>query len=46
MQEQIDYQVQPEIFTRLNAVGEVQAIVFKSGARFPPYGLPFTEVAF
>jgi hypothetical protein len=45
-QQQIDYQVQPETFTRLKAVGEVQAIVFKSGAEFPPYGLPFERVAF
>jgi hypothetical protein len=45
-QQQMDYQVQPETFTRLKAVGEVQAIVFKSGAEFPPHGLPFECVAF
>jgi hypothetical protein len=42
----MDYQVQPETFTRLKAVGEVQAVVFKSGAEFPPNGLPFARVAF
>ena len=45
-QQQIDYQVQPEMFTRLAAVGYVQAVVFKSGAQFPPSGLPFTGVTF
>ena len=49
--EQMDYQVQPEIFTRLKSGGpqnrnEVQAVVFKSGAAFPPTGKPFTGVTF
>jgi hypothetical protein len=44
--EQMDYQVQPEAFTRLHAVGNVQAIIFKSGVQFPPYGLPYTRVSF
>jgi hypothetical protein len=45
-QQQMDYQVQPETFTRLKSIGAVQAVVFKSGAQFPPNGLPFTRVAF
>jgi hypothetical protein len=45
-QQQMDYQVQPETFTRLKAVGNVQAVVFKSGAEFPPSGLPYTGVTF
>ena len=45
-QQQMDYQVQPEMFTRLKSVGGVEAIVFKSGAEFPPNGLPFAHVAF
>ena len=44
--QQMDYQVQPETFTRLKAVGNVQAVVFKSGAEFPPSGLPYTGVTF
>ena len=44
--EYIDYQVQPEAFTRLNAVGNIQAIIFKSGVQFPPHGLPYTGVVF
>ena len=44
--EQMDYQVQPEAFTRLHAIGNVQAIIFKSGVPFPPYGLPYTRVSF
>jgi hypothetical protein len=44
--QQMDYQVQPETFTRLKAVGNIQAIVFKSGAEFAPHGLPFTGVSF
>jgi len=49
--EQIDYQVQPELFTRLKSGGrqnrnEVQAVIFKSGTPFPPNGKPFTAVTF
>jgi len=44
--QQMDYQVQPETFTRLSAVGNIQAIIFKSGARFEPLGLPYTGVTF
>jgi hypothetical protein len=47
----MDYQVQPELFTRLKSGGpenryEVQAVIFKSGAKFPPLGKPFTGVTF
>jgi hypothetical protein len=42
----MDYQVQPEVFTRLKAVGNIEAIVFKSGAEFPPHGLPWMGVQF
>jgi hypothetical protein len=49
--EQIDYQVQPELLTRLKSGGrqnrnEVQAVIFKSGTPFPPNGKPFTAVTF
>jgi len=49
--EQVDYQVQPELFTRLKSGGrynrnEVQAVIFKSGMPFPPHGKPFTAVTF
>jgi|Tabmets5t2r1_1033131.scaffolds.fasta_scaffold193773_1 hypothetical protein len=49
--EQMEFQVQPEIFTRLKSGGpqhgnEVQAVIFKSGAQFPPTGKPFTGVTF
>jgi hypothetical protein len=49
--EQMEFQVQPEIFTRLKSGGpqngnEVQAVIFKSGATFPPTGKPFTGVTF
>ena len=30
----------------VKAVGNVQAIVFKSGAEFPPHGLPYMGVTF
>jgi hypothetical protein len=49
--EQMDYQVQPELFTRLKSGGRqnrngVQAVIFKSGTPFPPNGKPFTAVTF
>ena len=49
--EQMEFQVQPEVFTRMKSGGprhdnEVQAVVFKSGEEFPPYGKPFTPVVF
>jgi hypothetical protein len=49
--EQMDYQVQPELFTRLKSGGpenrnEVQAVIFRSGAKYPPLGKPFTGVTF
>jgi hypothetical protein len=47
----MDYQVQPEWFTRLKSGGkrhkyQVEAIVYKSGAAFHPSGRPFTGVTF
>ena len=47
----MEYQVEPEAFTRLKSGGpensnEVQAVIFKSGAQFPPTGKPFTGVTF
>ena len=49
--EQMEYQVEPETFTRLKSGGpqngnEVQAVIFKSGAQLPPTGKPFTDVTF
>jgi hypothetical protein len=49
--QQRGYQVEPEVFTRLKSGGpqhknQVEAILFKSGARFAPSSKPFTGVTF
>ena len=49
--QQRGFQVEPEVFTRLKSGGpehkrQVEAILFKSGARFMPAGKPFTGVTF
>ncbi len=49
--EDMDFQIQPELFTRLTAGGRrhggrVQALVFRSGEQFAATGKPFTGVTF
>jgi hypothetical protein len=49
--EHMEYQILPEMFTRLRSGSpsnhnEVEAIVFKSGAKFAPHGKPFAGVIF
>jgi hypothetical protein len=49
--EEMDFQVQPELFTRLKSGGpkfrkQVQAIIFRSGETFATTGKPFTGATF
>lgn len=50
-QEQVDYLVQPSVFTRLKSGGrqnsyQVQGVVFKAGRQFRRTGHPFVDVTF